>query len=57
MKKWSLSRKMLKDKNARKYVHPFNATELRDNYPIAPDSEEIAEIVMERIGYMEGVRT
>lgn len=51
------NRKMLKDKNARKYVHPFNAADLRDNYPIAPDSEEIAEIVIERIGYTEkGVR-
>ena len=32
---------------------PFNAADLRDNYPIAPDSEEIAEIVIERIGYVE----
>lgn len=47
-------RKMLKDKNARKYVSPFNAAELRENYPIAPESEEIAEIVMERIGWIGG---
>lgn len=51
------NRKLLKNKNARKTVKPFNAAELRDNYPIAPDSEEIAEIVIARIGYMEkGVR-
>ena len=41
------------NKNARKTVKPFNAADLRDNYPIAPDSEEIAEIVIERIGYVE----
>ena len=46
-------RKMLRNKNARKTVKPFNAADLRDNYPIAPDSEEIAEIVIERIGYAE----
>ena len=47
------NRKLLKNKNARKTVKPFNAADLRDNYPIAPDSEEIAEIVIERIGYTE----
>lgn len=44
-------RKMLKDKNARKYVSPFNPAEVKENYPIAPESEDIAEIVIRRLGY------
>ena len=45
------NRKLVKDKNARKYVDPYNPADLKENYPIAPGSEEVAELVIQRLGY------